>query len=104
MSSTLAVAATSWGVLMALAPLLQVRVILRERDASGTSKTWIVILLVGFVLWFAYGVSTGSVPLIISNTMSGTVALVLLVTAFLFGRRPKGAQEAGNENPAGEPW
>ena len=29
MSTTLAVAATSWGVLMALAPLLQVRVILR---------------------------------------------------------------------------
>ena len=81
MSSTLAVAATSWGVLMALAPLLQVRVILRERDASGTSKTWIVILLIGFVLWFAYGVSTGSVPLIISNTMSGTVALILLATA-----------------------
>ena len=101
MSTTLAVAATSWGVLMALAPLLQVRVILRERDASGTSKTWIVILLIGFVLWFTYGVSTGSVPLIISNTMSGTVALILLVTAFMFSNS-KGATEAGDESPDGE--
>ena len=101
MSTTLAVAATSWGVLMALAPLLQVRVILRERDASGTSKTWIVILLIGFVLWFAYGVATGSVPLIISNTMSVTVALILLVTAFRFSN-PRGATKAGDENPEGE--
>ena len=101
MSSTLAVAATSWGVLMALAPLLQVRVILRERDASGTSKTWIVILLIGFVLWFAYGVSTGSVPLIISNTMSGIVAFTLLVTAFVFDS-PRGVTEASSEGPDGE--
>ena len=98
MSSTLAVAATSWGVLMALAPLLQVRVILRERDASGTSKTWIVILLIGFVLWFAYGVSTGSVPLIISNTMSGTVALILLATAVTFSPRGR-ATKAGTGLP-----
>lgn len=98
MSSTLAVAATSWGVLMALAPLLQVRVILRERDASGTSKTWIVILLIGFVLWFAYGVSTGSMPLIISNTMSGTVALILLATAVTFSPHG-GATKAGTELP-----
>ena len=98
MSNTLAVAATSWGVLMALAPLLQVRVILRERDASGTSKTWIVILLIGFVLWFAYGVSTDSMPLIISNTMSGTVALILLGTAVKFSPRG-GATKAATELP-----
>ena len=101
MSTTLAIAATSWGVLMALAPLLQVRVIIRERDASGTSKTWIAILLMGFVLWFAYGVSTASVPLVISNTMSGTVALILLVTAFRFSSS-RGAKEANNEKPGGE--
>jgi uncharacterized protein with PQ loop repeat len=93
MSNTLAVAATSWGVLMALAPLLQLRVILRERDASGTSKTWIAVLLIGFVLWLSYGISTGSVPLIISNTLSGTVALVLLVTALMFSNR-RGAAPA----------
>ena len=69
----------------------------RERDL----KTWIVILLIGFVLWFAYGVSSGSVPLIISNTMSGTVALILLVTAFMFSN-PRGATEAGDESPDGE--
>jgi MtN3 and saliva related transmembrane protein len=91
MSNTLAVAATSWGVLMALAPLLQLRVILRERDASGTSKTWIAVLLIGFVLWLSYGISTGSVPLIISNTLSGTVALILLVTALLFSNRREAA-------------
>jgi uncharacterized protein with PQ loop repeat len=98
MSTTLAIAATSWGVLMALAPLLQVRVIIRDRDARGTSKTWIAILLLGFVLWFAYGVSTASMPLVISNTMSGTVALILLVTAFRFSRS-RGATDAENDRP-----
>ena len=99
MSNTLAVAATCWGVLMALAPLLQVRVIVRERDASGTSKTWIVILIVGFVLWFAYGVSTGSAPLIISNTMSGTVALILLATAVMFSKPSHARNDSGTALP-----
>jgi hypothetical protein len=78
---------------MALAPLLEVRVILREPDASGTPTTWVVILLIGFVLWFACGVSTGSVPLIISNTMSGSVALILPACALVI-RNPEGPTEA----------
>ncbi|CAB4749874.1 unannotated protein [freshwater metagenome] len=40
-------------------------------------------------------------PLIISNTMSGTVALILLATAFRFSN-PRGATKAGDENPEGE--
>lgn len=69
---------------MALAPLLQLRVIVRERDSSGTSKSWIAILLVGFALWLAYGIVTGSVPLIVANSASATTALALLVTAIIY--------------------
>ena len=37
MSAFLAVITTSWGLVMALAPLLQLRIVIRERDAGGVS-------------------------------------------------------------------
>lgn len=88
MSSALAVVTTGWGLLMGLAPLLQIRVIVRERDASGTSLGWVVILLVGFLLWLAYGVVNQDLPIIITNTVSVTVTATLLITMRIYARRP----------------
>lgn len=46
-TQSLAVLTTIWGLLMGLAPLLQVRVIIRNRDAGGTSLGWVIILVRG---------------------------------------------------------
>lgn len=80
MTETLAVITTVWGVVMALSPLLQMRVIMREQDASGTSLGWVVILLVGFALWLVYGLVNGVVPIIVTNVVAISVSLALLVT------------------------
>ena len=77
---SLAVITTAWGLLMGLAPLLQIRVIIRNRDSSGTSVAWVVILLVGFLLWLTYGVSRQDLPLIISNVVAASVSGALLIT------------------------
>jgi uncharacterized protein with PQ loop repeat len=95
-STTLALVTTFWGLLMGLAPLLQVRVIVREKDATGTSVAWISILLVGFLLWLAYGIVQRDVPLILSNIVAATVTTTLLVTIGVYRRRggvpvPRGA-------------
>jgi MtN3 and saliva related transmembrane protein len=85
----LASATTGWGVLMALAPLLQVRIVIRRRNSEGASATWIVILLVGFILWLCYGISTGDRPLIITNSASSLIALATL--AVIVRYRPRKA-------------
>jgi MtN3 and saliva related transmembrane protein len=87
MRSILAVTATSWGLLMSLAPLLQVRVILRQRDSTGVSITWIAILLTGFILWLCYGAAIGNLPIIVTNVVSCAVCAVTLAVVLLFRKR-----------------
>lgn len=91
MTAALAIATTFWGLLMGIAPIMQIRLILRTRDASGTSITWIVILKIGLILWLAYGIATGSAPLIITNVVSVGVGFVLLAAVIVF-RRPRGGE------------
>jgi len=86
MGTILAVAATSWGLMTSLAPLLQVRVIFRQRDSSGTSIGWITVLLVGFILWLCYGAAIGNLPLILTNIVSCTVCTVTLLVVLRFRR------------------
>lgn len=88
MVDALAVLTTCWGVVMGLAPLLQLRIIVRNRNAGDTSPTWLLILLVGLLLWLTYGAATGSVPLVITNAVSCTVLVVLLAAIAAFRRRP----------------
>lgn len=80
---------------MALAPLLQIRVIIRNRDAGGTSPTWVCILLIGFLLWLAYGLVNRSLPLIITNTVSAGVGFALLVIIVVYRRRSVRAAATG---------
>jgi MtN3 and saliva related transmembrane protein len=84
MSSQIAVMAGTWGVAMGLAPLLQLRTILRRRSSADVSVGYLAVLLVGFVLWLAYGISIGDTPLIITNTvaLSASTATFVAVLAY----------------------
>ncbi|MEO5901770.1 MAG: SemiSWEET family transporter [Ilumatobacteraceae bacterium] len=88
MSSFFAVAAGCWGLLMALAPLLQIRAILRARSSAGVSVGYLSVLLVGFVLWFGYGLTIGNVALIASNIASLIVSATTVAVALHFRPRP----------------
>ena len=82
MSSILAVAAGSWGVVMALSPLLQIRTIVRNRSSADVSLGYLGVLLAGFVLWCSYGLTISNLALVIPNTVSivatlATIAVVL---------------------------
>ena len=78
----LGIAAGGWGVAMAMSPLLQIREIRRRRSSLGLSLGYMVVLLVGFVLWVAYGVSGTQWPVIVPNAialavMTATITIVL---------------------------
>jgi MtN3 and saliva related transmembrane protein len=67
-------AASTWAVLMGLAPLLQVRRMIRRRSSGDVSIGYLLILLPGFALWIGYGVVAGNLVLVIPNSVALAVA------------------------------
>ena len=53
---------------------------LRTRDVSGISLGMYSAFTVGVALWLAYGLSLGEWPIVIANTLTLVLALVILVT------------------------
>lgn len=83
MSDILALVAASWGVLMAISPLLQIRRMIQRRSSSDLSLSYLGVLLIGFTLWMAYGVSIRNLALIVPNA----VAFMVGVATVLIARR-----------------
>lgn len=83
------------GILSTIAFVPQVVKIWREGDCDAISLRMYAWRCVGFVLWLAYGIALGSVPLVLVNIISlalGTVILVLKLKAL--GRLPGFARRA----------
>jgi MtN3 and saliva related transmembrane protein len=98
MESALAVAAATWAIAMALGPLLQMRKIVRLRSARTISVGYFVVLLVGFVLWLAYGVAADNYALIIPNAVA-TVVISATIAVTLRYRRVEERSPDPRENP-----
>ncbi|HEX7083309.1 MAG TPA: SemiSWEET family transporter [Gaiellaceae bacterium] len=79
-----ATAAATWGVAMALAPLLQIRAIRLHRTSQGVSVGYQQVLLVGFFLWIAYGVADSNLALIVPNTVAAAVSIATILIARRF--------------------
>jgi uncharacterized protein with PQ loop repeat len=85
--TALAFAASGWGIAMAVSPVLQIRKIVQHRSSRGVSLGYMIVLLVGFVLWFAYGVSLGNWFMILPNVIATIVIVATMVVAHRY-RRP----------------
>ena len=85
MSETvLGVAAASWAILMAISPGLQIRKIVRHRSSREVSIGYFWILVVGFVLWIAYGVVIDNWFLIVPNAVALMVSTATIVVAMRY--------------------
>lgn len=84
--TALAVAASSWAVLMGIAPVLQIRRMLRERSSRDVSIAYFAILLVGFLLWIGYGAAAGLPALIIPNIVATLVGTAVIAVALRLRR------------------
>ncbi|HEU4448717.1 MAG TPA: SemiSWEET family transporter [Gaiellaceae bacterium] len=79
MSTTaLAAAAATWGVVMALSPVLQIRRILRRRSSRDLSVAYLLVLVLGFGLWLAYGAAIGNPALVVPNAVALAVGLATI--------------------------
>jgi MtN3 and saliva related transmembrane protein len=84
MTTLLAVSAATWGVLMALSPILQIRKMVQRGSSSDVSVGYFAVLIVGFMLWTTYGVSIDNLALVIPNSVALVVAVTTVVIAFRY--------------------
>jgi len=76
--------AASWGVLMALSPVLQIRRILTYRSSREVSIGYLTVIVIGFLLWIVYGVAIENLALIVPNSLALIVGLLTIAIAFRF--------------------
>jgi uncharacterized protein with PQ loop repeat len=79
---------------MGIAPLLQIRRMLRERSSRDVSLGYFMILLAGFLLWISYGVAAGNLVLVIPNSVALLVGVALVMVVLRLRRR-----SADNRSP-----
>ena len=82
MTDAIGVLAASWGVLMAISPLLQIRRMLHRRSSADVSITYLSVLQVGFMLWMLYGWALGNAAIMVPNSVAlviGTATIVIAV-------------------------
>jgi uncharacterized protein with PQ loop repeat len=77
----LGTAATVYGVLAALKSLLQARRMLVRRASGEVSALFLASYAGGYAIWLAYGLSAGSLPLIVVDTVGLLCAGLTLAVA-----------------------
>jgi MtN3 and saliva related transmembrane protein len=58
----------------------------RTRDVSGVSLGMYSVFTAGVALWLAYGLLLGSWPMVIANTITLALALMILGMKLVYGR------------------
>jgi uncharacterized protein with PQ loop repeat len=85
--TALAFTAATWGIAMAVSPVLQIRKIVQHRSSHGISLGYMSVLFVGFLLWLAYGISLGNWALILPNVVAAVVIAATMAVVVRY-RRP----------------
>jgi uncharacterized protein with PQ loop repeat len=88
LETTFGVAAASWGVVMALAPLLQIARIQKRRSSDDVSVGYLAVLLPGFLLWVSYGVTISNAALVVANTVAAVVATATIIVVLRLRHGP----------------
>lgn len=68
--------------------------VIRTRDTSSLSAATFAITVLGFGLWFTYGLMLGAWAIIVTNAVCGTLAGFILVMKLLPPRSKAAVAEA----------
>lgn len=98
MTDVLGAVAASWGVLMAISPILQIRRMLDRRSSADISISYLSVLQVGFMLWIAYGIALRNAAIVVPNTVAFGVgvATILIAVRYRAGRDHSTAASGGD--------
>jgi uncharacterized protein with PQ loop repeat len=86
---------------MALGPILQIRKILAHKSSQNISIGYFIVLLVGFVLWLAYGVVASNLALVVPNAVAAVVITATIIVATRYRGTPLPPKQA--PTPASSP-
>jgi MtN3 and saliva related transmembrane protein len=76
------------GALTTLAFLPQLFKVWRSRSARDISATWLVTFSSGILLWLIYGILVNALPIILANSVTLALTLVILFFKLKFKRSP----------------
>ena len=80
----MAFVASSYGVVMAISPMLQIRAIMLTRTSAGVSAGYQRVLLVGFLLWLGYGIASDNWAIIVPNVVAAIVSLATIMVTLRY--------------------
>jgi MtN3 and saliva related transmembrane protein len=84
--TALGVVAATWGVIMALSPVMQIRRMVRLRSSRDVSIGYLVVIVIGFSIWVTYGIAIENAALIVSNGVAFLVGAATVGIAIHFRR------------------
>jgi uncharacterized protein with PQ loop repeat len=90
-TNQLALIAAVYGVISSLSPMLQIVRMRRAGSSASLSRSYVVIGAGGYLVWFAYGLSLGNVPLIVCDSIGAAMQLNVLWWAYRLDGRPRAA-------------
>jgi len=73
------------GAIMTPAFIVQAVKLFRTKSAKDISLIFSIMILIGFTLWFVYGVSIGSLPVIMWNAIGAITAFFVLCAKLWYG-------------------
>jgi uncharacterized protein with PQ loop repeat len=86
--TTLGLVAAGWGAVMALSPIMQIRRMIRLRSSRDVSIGYLLVIVVGFAIWIAYGIVIRRPALIVPNTLALIVGVGTIAVAVHLRRPP----------------
>jgi uncharacterized protein with PQ loop repeat len=91
LTNQLALIAAVYGVISSLSPTLQIVRMRRAGSSESLSRSYVMIGAGGYLIWFAYGLSLGNMPLIVCDAIGAAMQLTVLWWAYRLGERPRAA-------------
>lgn len=82
--TALGVVAATWGVIMALSPVMQIRRMIRLRSSRDVSIGYLVVIVIGFSIWITYGIAIENAALVVSNSVALLVGATTVGIAIHF--------------------
>jgi uncharacterized protein with PQ loop repeat len=90
-TNQLALIAAVYGVISSLSPMLQIVRMRRAGSSESLSRSYVMIGAGGYLIWFAYGLSLGNVPLVVCDSLGAAMQLTVLWWAYRLDERPQAA-------------
>lgn len=82
----LGVVAASYGLVMAVSPVLQIRQMLQTRSSADVSLAYLGLVTVGFLVWLAYGLALPNLAIVLPNIVAFMVGVATMVVALRLRR------------------